>query len=106
GCPGAARHFRLTEGGEIGYYHFLKTIFAAAVMISKKSQAGCKELSAREAEVLGLLAQGLLIKAIAGQLGINFVTARTYVRRIYRKLNVHSRAQAVAKFARQGLPQA
>jgi DNA-binding NarL/FixJ family response regulator len=55
-------------------------------------------LSARELDVLGLLAKGYLIKEIADQLGISFVTARTYIRRIYEKLHVHSRAQAVAKY--------
>lgn len=55
-------------------------------------------LSAREVEVLDLLARGYLIKEIADRLGISFVTARTYIRRIYEKLHVHSRAQAVAKY--------
>jgi DNA-binding NarL/FixJ family response regulator len=56
------------------------------------------QLSAREAEVLKLLSKGHLIKEIADQLGINFVTVRTYIRRIYEKLHVHSRSQAVAKY--------
>jgi DNA-binding NarL/FixJ family response regulator len=55
-------------------------------------------LSTREVEVLSLLAKGFLIKEIADKLGISFVTARTYIRRIYEKLHVHSRAQAVAKY--------
>jgi DNA-binding NarL/FixJ family response regulator len=55
-------------------------------------------LSAREREVLDYLAQGFLIKEIGEKLGIGFDTVRTYVRRIYEKLHVHSRAQAVAKF--------
>jgi len=55
-------------------------------------------LSAREREVLDYLAQGYLIKEIGEKLGIGFDTVRTYIRRIYEKLHVHSRAQAVAKF--------
>lgn len=55
-------------------------------------------LSAREAEVLTLLSKGHLIKEISDQLGISFATVRTYIRRIYEKLHVHSRSQAVAKF--------
>jgi DNA-binding NarL/FixJ family response regulator len=54
-------------------------------------------LSARETEVLNLLSKGHLIKEIADQLGISFVTVRTHIRRIYEKLHVHSRSQAVAK---------
>jgi DNA-binding NarL/FixJ family response regulator len=67
-------------------------------------------LSARELEVLDYLAQGFLIKEIGEKIGIGFDTVRTYVRRIYEKLHVHSRAQAVAKFlhasppARSGAP--
>jgi DNA-binding NarL/FixJ family response regulator len=62
------------------------------------------ELSPREREVLSQLAQGYLIKEIADKLGISFVTARTYIRRIYEKLHVHSRAQAVAKYLRAPMP--
>ena len=57
-----------------------------------------EQLSAREVEVLTLLSKGHLIKEISDQLGISFVTVRTYIRRIYEKLHVHSRSQAVAKF--------
>jgi DNA-binding NarL/FixJ family response regulator len=55
------------------------------------------ELSPREQEILGWLAQGFLIKEVASRLGIGFDTVRTHIRRIYEKMQVHSRAQAVAK---------
>lgn len=55
-------------------------------------------LSPREQEILQQLAQGYLVKEIADQLGIGFASVRTYIRRIYEKLHVHSRAQAVAKY--------
>ena len=57
------------------------------------------ELSKRENEVLALLAQGYLYKEIADALGIGLDTVNTYIRRIYEKLHVHSRAQAVAVMA-------
>jgi len=57
------------------------------------------QLSKRENEVLMLLAQGYLYKEIADRLGISFQTVNTHLRRIYEKLHVHSRAQAVAVFA-------
>ena len=57
-------------------------------------------LSAREEEVLGLLARGYLIKEVADQLKISIPTVKTYVRRMYEKLHVRSRSQAVAKYAR------
>ncbi|SPE59004.1 Two component transcriptional regulator, LuxR family [Verrucomicrobia bacterium] len=59
-----------------------------------------EELSAREQEVLDLLARGYLYKEIAERLNISQPTVNTYVRRMYEKLHVRSRAQAVAKYAR------
>jgi DNA-binding NarL/FixJ family response regulator len=57
------------------------------------------ELSQREREVLELLARGYLYKEIAEQLKISVQTVNTYIRRIYEKLHVRSRAQAVARYA-------
>jgi DNA-binding NarL/FixJ family response regulator len=57
------------------------------------------ELSNREREVLELLARGYLYKEIAEQLKISVPTVNTYIRRVYEKLHVRSRAQAVAKYA-------
>jgi DNA-binding NarL/FixJ family response regulator len=57
-------------------------------------------LSPREQEVLELLARGYLYKEIAERLNISVPTVNTYIRRMYEKLQVRSRAQAVARFAR------
>lgn len=57
------------------------------------------DLSNRENEVLQLLAQGYLYKEIADNLKIGVPTVNTYIRRIYEKLHVRSRSQAVAKLA-------
>jgi len=57
------------------------------------------DLSPREREVLELLARGYLYKEIAEMLKISVQTVNTYIRRIYEKLHVRSRAQAVAKYA-------
>src|SRR5437660_6515852 len=62
-------------------------------------------LSPREQEVLDLLARGYLYKEIAERLEISVPTVNTYVRRIYEKLHVRSRAQAVAKYAHLGGPE-
>jgi DNA-binding NarL/FixJ family response regulator len=61
--------------------------------------ADTSELSPRENEVLDLLARGYLYKEIADSLEISLPTVSTYIRRIYEKLHVRSRAQAVAKYA-------
>jgi DNA-binding NarL/FixJ family response regulator len=57
------------------------------------------ELSQREREVLELLARGYLYKEIVDSLGVSRGTVNTYIRRIYEKLHVRSRSQAVAKFS-------
>jgi DNA-binding NarL/FixJ family response regulator len=56
-------------------------------------------LSPREREVLELLARGYLYKEISDTLGIGVPTVNTYIRRIYEKLHVRSRGQAVAKYS-------
>jgi DNA-binding NarL/FixJ family response regulator len=61
---------------------------------------GEAQLWPREIEILELLAKGFLKKEIADQLSISYWTVQTHVGRIYKKLHVHSRAQAVAKFRR------
>ena len=55
------------------------------------------ELAPREQELLELLARGYLYKEIAEAMKITVGTVNTYIRRIYEKLHVRSRAQAVAK---------
>lgn len=63
------------------------------------------ELSPRENEILQLLAQGFLYKEIAEQLGIKLPTVDSHIRRIYEKLHVRSRSQAIARYARLPLCQ-
>ena len=68
---------------------------------SGASQQATENLSQREQEVLDLLSQGLIYKEIAEKLGISYETVHTYVRRIYEKLLVRTRTEAVAKFLRR-----
>jgi len=60
---------------------------------------GPEVLSPREWEVLRLLARGFVYKEIAEALGISMPTVNTHVHRIYEKLHVRSRAEAVARLA-------
>jgi DNA-binding NarL/FixJ family response regulator len=55
-------------------------------------------LSARQREMLDLLAAGEPYKAIADKMGLSIHTVRGYIRRIYEKLQVHTRTEAVAKY--------
>jgi len=63
------------------------------------------ELAPREQELLDLLARGYLYKEIADAMKISVGTVNTYIRRIYEKLHVRSRAQAVAKARPQLIPE-
>lgn len=53
-------------------------------------------LSPKENEVLGHLAQGLSYKMIADEMGISYFTVNNHVKKIYEKLQVHSLGEAVA----------
>ena len=53
-------------------------------------------LSSRELEVLQLLARGFLYKEIAESMSLSLHTVATYVRRIYEKLHVRTRTEAVS----------
>ena len=64
-------------------------------------EAQTESLSEREQQVLDLLSQGLIYKEIAEKLGISYETVHTYIRRIYEKLQVRTRTEAVAKFLRR-----
>ena len=62
-----------------------------------------EELSPQELRVVAALAQGLSYGETAVELGVTINTVRTYIRSIYEKLQVHTRAEAVAKAMRSGL---
>ena len=64
------------------------------------SALATENLSEREQQVLDLLSQGLIYKEIGEKLGISYETVHTYIRRIYEKLQVRTRTEAVAKFLR------
>jgi DNA-binding NarL/FixJ family response regulator len=55
-------------------------------------------LSGREAQVLELLTHGLSNKEIGSRLNISFDTVRTHLKRVYEKLEVRSRTEAVGRY--------
>jgi DNA-binding NarL/FixJ family response regulator len=83
----------------------MTTHIARKVVQSFQRSAGTVDptatLSEREQQVLDLLSQGLIYKEIAEKIGISYETVHTYVRRIYEKLQVRTRTEAVAKFLRR-----
>ena len=68
------------------------------------SQAtGANPLSARETEILQLLAKGMSFNEIGEILGISPHTVTAHIKKIYRKLAVHSRGEAVYEATQMGL---
>lgn len=61
---------------------------------------GTDQLSAREMEILALLAEGCPNKEIASRLSISSATVRTHLMHIYEKLHVRCRTEAAAKYLR------
>lgn len=62
-----------------------------------KGSESTYNLSEREVEILKHLSKGLSYKMVAGEMIISIDTVRTYVKRIYDKLHVHSVTEAVHK---------
>ncbi|HMV36612.1 MAG TPA: response regulator transcription factor, partial [Turneriella sp.] len=60
-------------------------------------------LSKRELQVLNLISLGLRYEDIAEELDISVHTVRHHIEKIYKKLNVTSRGQAVAQAVRAGI---
>ncbi|HET6692610.1 MAG TPA: response regulator [Miltoncostaeaceae bacterium] len=76
---------------------------AAVLAVRGTSATDAEDLTAREVEVLHLLAEGLSNRAIAGRLVISEKTAIRHVSNIFTKLGVHSRAEATRLALDRGL---
>ncbi len=75
--------------------------FSNAPKIAKGSAAELEQLTAGEKNFLEELAHGYAYKEIADHLGISVHGVRNYIRRIYEKLHVHSKVEAVNKYLRR-----
>jgi len=71
--------------------------------IRRRAEPSGPVLSPREREILGLIATGKTIPAMASQLFLAPSTVKTHVQRLYEKLEVGDRAAAVAEAMRRGL---
>lgn len=86
----------------------LAPILARAVQgksteVKEDTDSPFSDLTPRETEILGLLAEGQSNKAIARNLGISDGTVKLHVKAILRKLNVHSRVEAAVMAVEKGL---
>jgi DNA-binding NarL/FixJ family response regulator len=86
------------SGGSPMTSNIARMVVQALHQTKPKAKAS-DQLSKRENEVLSLLAQGYLYKEIAETMTISPATVNSYIRRIYEKLHVQSRGQAVALYA-------
>jgi two-component system, NarL family, nitrate/nitrite response regulator NarL len=71
--------------------------------IRRRAQDTREALSAREREILGLLAEGASAPDIARRLYLSPATVKTHLHNVYEKLGVSERAAAVAEGMRRGL---
>jgi DNA-binding NarL/FixJ family response regulator len=88
----------LYEGGAPMSSQIARKVVNAFQKVPDGSHAQIDMLSNREAEILELLAKGLLYKEIASQLFIAQETVRKHVYHIYEKLHVNNRIEAVNKY--------
>ena len=61
----------------------------------RKTTSPDASLTGREQQVLAMLAQGLLYKEIAAELALSYTTVNSHVKKIYKKLQVNSRSEAI-----------
>lgn len=107
GAPGALAASQGSEAGaacELGSAPGLQATPQPGAPDAERGTTGtwsrsCREisarfgLSAREEEVLFLLAKGRTIGFIADELGVSFNTAKSHIRHVYVKIGVHSRSE-------------
>ena len=66
-------------------------------MAAQIQAGGAHILTTREAELMALLARGLVNKQIAYELGVSETTIKFHMRNIYRKLGARNRVQALMR---------
>lgn len=80
-----------------------KMFVPPAIAAKLAERLPAEELTARELEVLRLLAEGKPNKIVGADLAISEVTVKSHVQSVFRKLNVLSRTEAIAVANRKGL---
>jgi DNA-binding NarL/FixJ family response regulator len=66
--------------------------------VTPTARPAADNLSPRELDVLNYLVKGFSYKETANAMGISYSTVHSHIERIYHKLHVQSRAQAVARY--------
>jgi len=76
---------------------------ARYLLVRAEPRVQARRLSPRESQIATLVAEGWPTKAIARHLGISFWTVGTYLRRVYTRFGVRSRAAMIARLLDEGL---
>ena len=77
--------------------------FEEVIGEESKKLPSSRLLAPREREVLDLLSKGRAYKQIAAEMDLSMGTIRTYIRRLYGKLNVNCRTEAVVMYITQSI---
>ncbi len=81
----------------------LSPLIAMRLLNFFREESNDQPLAPRETQVLQLLAKGFTVPRVAEMLDITANTASSYVKEIYRKLDINSRAEATIEATRRGL---
>ncbi|MBI4325135.1 MAG: response regulator transcription factor [Chloroflexi bacterium] len=92
-CAGGAPMSRSIARKVVEFFHKVSQLAPAVVQAPE-----LQSLTPREKEILASLAKGHSYKEIATDLGISGDTTRKHMARIYEKLQVHSRTEAILKY--------
>lgn len=68
-----------------------------------KEQKASAELSSREQEILTFVSKGYTSKEIGSMLDVSYHTVNAHVKKIYKKLSVNNRTEAIYEATRQGI---
>ncbi|HSV55246.1 MAG TPA: response regulator transcription factor [Burkholderiaceae bacterium] len=104
-----AQLLRMTQGEPPLSPPIARRVLAHFAAAGERHQAAMRQLAeevsltTRETEVLQRVAKGYTLPEIALQFGLSRHTVADYIKQVYRKLNVSSRAEAALEAARRGL---
>lgn len=88
----------LYEGGSPMSAHIARKVVSHFQKRKEEDQSKDTQLTSREKEVLELLSKGYLYKEIGDKLNITTGTVRQHIHKIYEKLHVQNRTEALNKF--------
>ncbi len=109
GMRAGAKSYLLKDVRREELFQCIREIYAGkmfvppAIAAKLAERLPAEELTARELEVLRLLAEGKSNKIIGADLAISEVTVKSHVQSVFRKLNVLSRTEAITVANRKGL---